>query len=265
MIKFSSPLILLCSSLALPVLATEEGENLNFQSCPIFQDTSSVPCWLSEYEGELYYLGIQTDVSAEFQPPYLGHQVIVEGRIAPNQPRICGGIVLEPVVISPVAELDANCNTMLPARADYTIDFNPRPPGPSGGRLAFQGPRPSQVQAPAIDPADGREFTLHYYHDGRVEGRNSGVLNGIARYAFEIDANDIQVTGYSGSVLLSNGTLLEERPELGRLRAEELKELLVGVGIAPDAIHIDWEPAVTGEGSEDWRNRRTLVEVRRRD
>ena len=45
------------------------------------RDTKTVPCWLAEYDGELYYLGIQTDISAEFHPPYLGHKVLVEGRV----------------------------------------------------------------------------------------------------------------------------------------------------------------------------------------
>jgi hypothetical protein len=57
-----------------------------FRACPIVRDTSTVPCWLSEHEGELYYLGIQTDISADFHPPYLGHKVVVEGRIS-EQPR----------------------------------------------------------------------------------------------------------------------------------------------------------------------------------
>src|SRR5690606_32776948 len=81
----------------------------NFVTCPIVRDTATVPCWLAEYDGELYYLGIQTDVSAEFHPPLLGHRVLVEGTVK-DGPRICGGIVLEPVKVAPLAELDGTCN-----------------------------------------------------------------------------------------------------------------------------------------------------------
>src|SRR5690606_4509424 len=109
--------------------APASGEHISFVSCPIVRDTRSVPCWLSEYDGETYYLTIQSDVSAEVQPPMLGHQVLVEGVVSDAAP-ICGGIVLEPVRLSVMPELDANCNTMLPADERYTIDFNPRPPGP---------------------------------------------------------------------------------------------------------------------------------------
>ena len=120
----------------------------NFVSCPIVRDTASVPCWLSEYNGELYFLTLQTDVSAPVTPPWLGHRVLVEGTVS-AEPRICGGIVLKPVHLS-VLESDASCNTMLPAEERYNLTFEPpRPPGPSGGRLAFantpSAPRPSAV------------------------------------------------------------------------------------------------------------------------
>jgi hypothetical protein len=39
-------------------------QRTNFVACPIVRDTASVPCWLAEYEGELYFLTLQTDVSA---------------------------------------------------------------------------------------------------------------------------------------------------------------------------------------------------------
>src|ERR1700722_5561925 len=64
----------------------------NFVACPVLQDTDTVPCWLAEYRGELSFLGIQTG-SGGWGPPWLGHQVLVEGRLA-GGPRICGGIAL---------------------------------------------------------------------------------------------------------------------------------------------------------------------------
>ncbi|HET9832672.1 MAG TPA: hypothetical protein VFP91_13205, partial [Vicinamibacterales bacterium] len=55
-----------------------DGPNKNFVSCPIVRDTASVPCWLAEYEGELYFLTIQSDVTSPVTPPWLGHRVLVE-------------------------------------------------------------------------------------------------------------------------------------------------------------------------------------------
>ena len=132
----------------------------NFVSCPIVRDTASVPCWLAEYDGELYFLTLQTDVSAPVTPPWLGHRVLVEG-IVSTEPRICGGIVLKPVHLSVLPERDASCNTMLPAEERYNLTFEPpRPPGPSKGRLAFDNATPAAP--PSAVNASTREFVVPY-------------------------------------------------------------------------------------------------------
>ena len=119
-----------------------DGPRKNFVSCPIVRDTASVPCWLAEYDGELYFLTIQSDVTSPVTPPWLGHRVLVEGTVS-AEPRICGGIVLKPVHLSVMPEPDASCNTMLPAEERYNLTFEPpRPPGPSKGRLAFDNAAP---------------------------------------------------------------------------------------------------------------------------
>ena len=139
-------------------------QHTNFVSCPIVRDTASVPCWLAEYGGELYFLTLQTDVSAPVTPPWLGHRVLVEGTVS-AEPRICGGIVLKPVHLS-VLDRDASCTTMLPAEERYNLTFEPpRPPGPSNGRLAFDN-------APAAPPSpravSTREFVVSYSFDGLI-------------------------------------------------------------------------------------------------
>ena len=90
------------------------GQQRNFVACPIVRDTKTVPCFLAEYEGETYYLGIQQDITSDFHPPQLKHQVLVEGRVAAG-PRVCGGIPLQPLSISVLKEVNLACNTLLPA------------------------------------------------------------------------------------------------------------------------------------------------------
>ena len=51
-----------------------------FVACPIVRDTKTQPCWLAEYEGELYYLGQQSGVANDFYPPQLGHLALVKAR-----------------------------------------------------------------------------------------------------------------------------------------------------------------------------------------
>ena len=142
-------LLALCFRLGAAAAAPAAGERLSFVSCPIVRDTSTVPCWLAEYEGETYFLTLQTDVSAPVNPPWLGHQVLVEGVVS-DEPGICGGRVLKPVTLSVMQELDGSCNTVLPAEERYKLAFEPpRPPGPSRGRLAFGDPRRTPRNADA--------------------------------------------------------------------------------------------------------------------
>lgn len=101
-------------SLCLFAATIAAAQERNFVACPIVRDTKTVPCFLAEYEGELYYLGIQQDITAEFHPPQLKHEVLVEGRISEG-PRICGGIPLKPLSISVIKEVNPACNTLLPA------------------------------------------------------------------------------------------------------------------------------------------------------
>ena len=148
----------------------------NFVACPIVRDTATVPCWLAEHNGELYFLTLQTDVSAPVNPPQLGHRVLVEGVVS-NEPRICGGVVLKPVVLSVLPELDDSCRTMLPAEERYNLTFEPpRPPGPSKGRLAF-APPPQAAARPAPDVVAGpRTFALLFDFDGLVAFRHAQQL-----------------------------------------------------------------------------------------
>lgn len=246
--------VLACSALD---AAPPPGERISFVSCPIVRDTRSVPCWLAEYEGDTYYLTIQSDVSAEVQPPMLGHQVLVEGVVSDAAP-ICGGIVLEPVRLSVMPEIDANCNTMLPADERYTIDFNPRPPGPSAGRLAF-APDPSARPAPPPRPQGTQTIDIYFDFDKGVSFRHPGELSSILRIARELPARHVRITGVRGAHRLSNGTLLKESAGVGERRANEIAGLLRGAGLDAEA-EIDWiDGDAEADGVDDWKSRRVTV------
>jgi len=245
--------------LSAPQLGGQTPTRLNFLSCPIVQDTKTVPCWLSEYEGEQYYLGIQTDISADFDPPYLGHQVLVEGTVS-DEPRICGGIVLKPVVVSPLPELDLSCNTIRPAVPQFSVPFAPRPPGPSGGRLAFQAP-PS-ASAALKRPVGAQSFDLYYDFDMLVMGRHSGVLSDIFNYAQGNRGARVTVAASRGATRLSSGRVLTERTGIARSRAEEVAGLLQGAGLPRAVIDVSWrDDPEAADGVDDWRSRRVTVRV----
>jgi hypothetical protein len=234
-------------------------QRTNFVSCPIVRDTASVPCWLAEYNGELYFLTLQTDVSAPVTPPWLGHRVLVEGTVS-SEPRICGGVVLKPVQLS-VLDRDASCNTMLPAEERYNLTFEPpRPPGPSRGRLAFDN-APSAPPA-AVAPTT-REFVVSYPFDGLVGFSHAGVLTAILQFARTVNAGEIEIVGHRGAVRLSNGETLVEAATIGKDRAEQVAMLLQGAGLAGPTYKVSWrEEAAAATGVDDHLSRRVVVTVR---
>jgi hypothetical protein len=242
-----------------PAVDTPPPSRRNFVSCPIVQDTRTVPCWLSEHEGQLYYLGIQTDISSEFHPPYLGHKVLVEGTVS-DEPRICGGIVLKPVRVSPLPELDASCSQILTAVDQFTVPFAPRPPGPSGGRLAFQAPPAPPVQVKP--PFEAKEFTLSYDFDMPVMGRHATVLSQILDYATRVAATRVRISARRGATLLSSGAVLTEGPAIADARAREIVDLLKRAGLTTPAFEIKASSAAeVADGIDDWRSRSATVRV----
>lgn len=246
---------------ALQAAAPPDATIRNFVACPIVRDTASVPCWLAEYDGELYFLTLQADVSAPVNPPWLGHKVLVEGR-RKDGPRICGGIPLEPVRLSVIAEPDPTCNTVLPAEDRYNLTFEPpRPPGPSGGRLAFNTlPMPEKPAAVKREP---RDYTLDYDFNGMVNFKHPFVLTPLLDLARAMPASRVEITGYRGAALLSDGTVLEERADIAQARARQVEELLRGAGLTKPRYEVRWVDAVPApDGENDHRARRVEITIR---
>jgi hypothetical protein len=251
--------LLICALLSFVSASAAAETHLSFVSCPIVRDTKTVPCWLAEYEGQMYFLTIQTDVSAPVNPPWLGHRVLVEGVVS-AEPDICGGRVLKPVTLSVLPELDASCNATLPAEDRYEFTFDPpRPPGPSAGRLAFSYEPPPQAK-----PGDGpRDFTIHYDFDGLVVFRHPRTLEAILAYAQQTKAKRIDIVGYRGASLLSNGKKLIEAEDIGKRRAEQVAELLQGAGLTDITYNVSWKTkAAKANGRTDPESRRVEVVVR---
>jgi hypothetical protein len=248
---------LLASTCALAL--ADSQKYLSFVSCPIVRDTKTVPCWLAEYQGETYFLTIQTDVSAPVNPPWLGHRVLVEGVIA-DEPNICGGRVLKPVTLSVLPELDGSCNKILPAEDRYNLTFEPpRPPGPSMGRLAFSYPEDTRAK-----PGDGpKDFTIEYDFDGLVVFRHPRFLQAILEYAVDTQARHVDIVGYRGASRLSNGETLVEAADIGKRRAEQVAELLKGAGLANVEYRVRWQDKASNpNGRTDPKSRKVAVTVR---
>src|SRR5580698_8658236 len=200
------------------------GQQRSFVSCPIVRDTKTVPCFLAEYEGETYYLGIQQDITNEFHPPQLKHEVLVEGMVVPG-PRVCGGIPLKPLAISVLKEVNLACNTLLPAEPGIDAPAALRGPGPSSAH--------SQAAPAPREPLSGaHEFTVLYaFDDDYLDFAGNRVVTEAADYAKRIGAASAKVAGYRAATVLSNGTTLVEKAGLAEKRARNITTVLRGLGV----------------------------------
>jgi len=255
-------------------------DRINFIACPIVQDTTTVPCWLADYDGERYFLGIQTD-SAGWSPPWLGHRVLVEGKLA-GGPRICGGIPLtsqyptspipsgsadgrplpNPPVVSVMRELDPACNTLLPADTRYHIEGR-RGPGPNVAAAGFRPPRRPPALPDPQPPFQAKTFTLTYDFDSELASRTIDEALKAIQYAQAVRAKRMTIVGYRGATLLSDGQTVSEFPQIARKRAEELAGALRKIGIpTTTSLDVRWnEAAQPADGVTDPQRRRAEIIV----
>jgi hypothetical protein len=204
------------------------------------RDTRTVPCWLAEYDGELYYLGSQGSTSSAFYPPQLLHEVLVEGTVGDGS-RICGGIPLVNVEVSVRRELNRACNTILPAEPDFVAPASPAAP------------------TPRFDDTM-REFRVPYdFESDYLTLHTTRILHEVVRIATHVDPARIEVAGARGAVRLSNGDTLVEPAGLARERARDVATILVGLGLPASNVHASWSDSVEAPDGVTDRARRVTV------
>jgi outer membrane protein OmpA-like peptidoglycan-associated protein len=242
-----------------PTAVAPLEKHISFVACPVVRDTKTVPVWLAQYQAEWYYLGIQQDISAEFHPPQLRHEVLVEGTIS-DQPRICGGIVLKPLVISVMREVNNQCNTVLPAEPGYDAPDAPRPAGP---KTKPSEPRRRSVAPRPAPPYETREFQILFsFDDVFLPSRSTEVVSAAYDYAVACRAKRVEVHGYRATSHLSNGTDLVERTDIASARADKISELLVGLGLSKTSVITGFtSDPQPGNGATDPQNRRVTIRV----
>jgi outer membrane protein OmpA-like peptidoglycan-associated protein len=198
----------------------------NFVACPIVRDSKTMPCWLAEYDGELYYLGQQGSSSSEFYPPQLNHEVLVEGTVASDK-RICGGIPLSPIRISVLTELNRACNTLLPA--EEGLEPPPAPARRSVDQMRAQGADTSAREFVVPFDFDSDYLTLH----------TTRIVGETARVAKATQPAKIEVTGYRAMTWLSNGKKFVEAESIAAKRARKVADILIGLGLSAATMSIN--------------------------
>lgn len=233
------------------------GTPVSFVTCPIVQDTSTNPCWFAEFQGERFYLGIQLDVSADWFPPQLKHQVLVEGVITDK--KLCGARVIEPPFASVLPELDLSCNTFLPK-----VDGIEAPPAERGPGPATQPRNRDATPALPQPPFKPQTFTVLFDFDRSylVRLQYYNILKAVD-LAKASKAKEIDVIGYRATSLLSNGERLIEKPHLPEARAKAVEEWLYAAGTPKSTkVNVTWRAqAEPGNGVDDALRRRVEIKV----
>jgi hypothetical protein len=216
----------------------------NFIACPIVRDSKTMPCWLVEYEGETYYLGQQGRSGNSFYPPQLKHEVLVEGTVKEGE-RVCGGIVLDPVSVSVMPDLNLNCSTMLPAEN------------------GLEPPKP--VPYPKNEPfADSiRIFYILFDFDSNFLSLHKTRIAGEAvRIARLSKTKKIEIKAFRGITWLSNGQKIIEKEAIAQMRADKVYDLFEGLGFKKEMIKVTVktqpEPC---DGVHDAEKRRVVIEL----
>ncbi len=235
-----------------------------FISCPILRNTT-LPCWLGQDGVDLYYLGPQGDLTADFYPPQFHHRMLVEGEVS-DAPKICGGIVLKNVTASVLPDFDDSCNVMLPAEG-YADPPNQRGSGPSGVRGGTPPPQPPRKVAEEAPkpPFAPREFAATFNADSDRKWRQAETAISQAwRYAKATSAQRVEVVGYRAAIRLSNGQVYVEHEAIAADRARATEDALEVLGLPKSAkLVVTWRKAPTPATgtANDAGARRAVIKV----
>lgn len=246
-----------------PALAQGAESHVNFVSCPQLRDTTP-NCWIARSGGETYFIGAQRGPSDSYLPQ-MKHQVLVDG-VATDAPRICGGIVLRPLRVSVLPELDLSCDgPVLPADGLTPPSLPTRASqAPAATQSDVLGPVGSFMRAPVPQPPfTDREFRIDFDFgtDILTDQMQRRVIE-ILTYGATARAKAYVIRGYPGATLLSNGQVLEEAAGLGEQRARKMAELFANLGAPRGLLRVEWasrpEPP---DGQADASRRRVTVAV----
>lgn len=251
---------------------SNSGEHITFVACPYVRDSDPTPLWFADYEGKTYFLRAQQNLSAAVRHPQLKHKVLVEAVISP-EPNVGNGIVLNPLRLSVLPEVDVACDKLLPA--DGSKILNPkRPPGPGVDGIAREaGAERGRQNAARLwaveykpDPVPERvkkEFVIPFDFDGGIGAFTSyGQVVAAVKYARDVEASKIEIVGYRSSVKLSNGQTLVEREGVEKDRAQTVTTIFNDYPFAPGILTTRWESTPrAADGQADFDKRLVSVVI----
>lgn len=246
--------------------ASAPATQRNFVACPMIRDTEPTPCWVAMYKGEMYYLGLQQDTEADFFPPQQGHKALIEGTVT-DKPRICGGIPLEPVKASTLPQIDRSCEKVLPGEGWVAPPARRGAvPRNTGGQLATNPVDTSSPPVPVpspVKPYQIQTFPIPFDFDSAfMLNKATRAIQRALRYAQAVNAKQLEVVGYRGAALLSDGKVIEEPLGLEERRAHVVSTTLQDIGLGDARLTVRWKAAAeVPDGVSDAARRRVDLVV----
>jgi hypothetical protein len=254
----NGPLIaatLICVAVHAGASEPPAGTPVSFLACPVARDTGpdTDVCFYAEHDGNRYGLANPSDWGA----PQLKHRVLVEGRVSAGAP-YCGAIAIEGRA-SVMREIDESCaevvpfdnivkgaaggvfNNGTPQQRAFAEDLARRAvANPSlSVEPAIPDPAPSPMPVPPFEP---RTLVITYPFDSdRGPGPDMRKLRELVEFVRVAKARSVHVIGYCAISRLSDGSELQEGPEIAQARAIKIAGILNGLGVGSKVIHVRWE------------------------
>jgi outer membrane protein OmpA-like peptidoglycan-associated protein len=246
------------STMPTDILPVDKEHARSFVTCPIFRNTER-QCWLARSGGVTYYIDPGTGYR-----PQLGFKVLVEGQ-ATNEPKICGGVVLNPIHVSVLPERAPQCETILPAAGFASppirnnfgyvkhADDPPLPKYEPGTVLGLPAP-----------PYHHLHYTVYFMFDRAFlpEGTTEVIVEAAAAYIRASKATQVTVTGYAGSSRLDDGHVMVETGHIAEQRAKLVADALAKLGTGGSPVDVRFiANAAPADGVTDADHRKVVIEI----
>jgi len=227
------------------------GQRIAFLACPIYRNTAR-SCWSAESEGKSYYIG-RFGIRSR---PQLLHRVLIEGVVKEGE-LSCGIPVVDQLRVSVLQELDLHCNTVLPDNGQAPSELSLFDRGPEA--LSMIGTS-QPVPPPATSNTVRRiEFDFDSLWLNLLSQRD---VEAVAKLAVASKPRRVRVSGQAGAVRLSNGQVISERAALARQRAQAVATALVGLGVDPGLVTVQWrDDLIPADGQNDPAHRDVIIEI----
>lgn len=231
---------LACAAAAGVARADSSARARTFIGCPVYRDTDhglKSGCWLVIDNST----GVRYDISLGRMKPQIGHEALVEGRLKDARAAdtgslehtACGGVVLSPVVVSPLA---TRCTAfVLPAEGfpgrRFVLDLKDvLPPADVVEKLP---PPPYVARTWHIEFTFDSDFLEYQYSEV--------ILDRISRYIRAGHPRRVEVTGYAVTQpRVVSGERMAEIPQLARERAQMVALALRRLGVPRAMLEVKW-------------------------